>query len=139
MKDNLLDTLKDLLLESIESTLSKPSQYQSNSESSIQESEEETLERVSDASDNSFRIFDEEECVKLNIYCQNFLHRVERLGLLLPKGRESIINQLMESEADYIGFDEVKWTFINSLNATLTERELLFLDFILDDNINSVQ
>lgn len=139
MKDNLLDTLKDLLLESIENTLSKPENELSNSENNDQSPDTKTVNKIADPSDKSFRILDEEECVKLNIYCQNFLHRVERLGLLLPTGREAIIDQLMDSEADYIGFDEVKWTFINSLNATLTERELVFLDFILNDNINSVQ
>lgn len=139
MKDNLLDTLKDLLLESIENTLSKPKNELSNSENNNPSPDTKTVNKISDPSDKSFRILDEEECVKLNIYCQNFLHRVERLGLLLPTGREAIIDQLMDSEADYIGYDEVKWTFINSLNATLTERELVFLDFILNDNINSVQ
>lgn len=139
MKDNILDTLKDLLLESIENTLSKPKNELSNSENNNPSPDTKTVNKISDPSDKSFRILDEEECVKLNIYCQNFLHRVERLGLLLPTGREAIIDQLMDSEADYIGYDEVKWTFINSLNATLTERELVFLDFILNDNINSVQ
>lgn len=134
MKDNLLDTLKDLLLDSLENSLSKDIKTDKSEENDEKALPETQFEYVSAPKAKSFRILDDEECVKLNVYCQNFLLRVERLGLLIPKGREAIIDQLVQYEADSIGFDEVKWTFINSLNTTLTEKELLFLDFILDEN-----
>jgi uncharacterized protein Smg (DUF494 family) len=133
MKDNLLDALKNLLLDSIESTLSVSAEKGKLDEDGSIQSNDPTLEHVADPKAGSFRIFDDEEYVKLNLFCHNFLLRVEQLGLLLPRIRERIINQLMQSEATTVSFDDVKWTFIDSLNTNLTENELLFLDFVLDE------
>lgn len=133
MKDNLIDTLKNLLIDSIENTLGQRNKKDADLPSPAEETHTMTVDHVMAPQEGSYRIFDEEECAKLDLYCRNFLLRVEQLGLLLPKGRESIIEQLLQSDSEIIGFDEAKWIFINSLNTTLTEEQLIFLDFVLSD------
>lgn len=130
MKDSLLEDLKNLLIDSIDS------KYENKlSEGDITVETEETVEDVLLASpkDQSYRIYDEEECAKLDLTCRDFLLRIEQLQLVGSEQRELIIDKLMQSDTIQVTMDEVRWTVLNALDDELSEEQLLFLDYVLNE------
>ena len=129
MQDNLLNDLKSLLLDSMESqTALKPSPDELYAEDSIEEF------TVNSPSPNSYRVYNLDECDKLNIHCRNFLMNVEQMGLINSEQREQIIDKLMQSEAVSVTMDEVRWTVLNALDNNISDERLLFLDYVLNED-----
>lgn len=130
MKDNLLNDLKSLLIDSMESN------------SAIKAGEEDvpveaTIEEftLNTPSSDSYRVYNLDECDKLSVNCRNFLMNVEQMGLIDSNQREQIIDKLMQSEAVSVTMDEVRWTVLSALdNNNISDERLLFLDYVLNED-----
>ncbi|MCF6251194.1 MAG: DUF494 domain-containing protein [Methylococcaceae bacterium] len=75
----------------------------------------ETLTEQSNIKPNitsAFRIFCQQEEVKLDIECRNFLLFLEHTGILTATTREIVIDRAMAIENEKLTLDELKWTVL---------------------------
>ena len=62
--------------------------------------------------DNSLRIFCNEECLRLDTECRGFLIYLEQIGILNQQERELVIDRIMALDSDEIDIDQVKWIIL---------------------------
>ncbi len=75
----------------------------------------ETLTEQSNIKPNitsAFRIFCQQEEIKLDIECRNFLLFLEHTGILTATTREIVIDRAMAIENEKLTLDELKWTVL---------------------------
>ncbi len=131
MKDSLLDDLKKLLIDSVDTK----TPIEAPDEQSDEAYEFEEV-NVNSPSEHSFRIYNLDECDKIDVDCRNFLLNIEKMNLITVKQREYILDKLMQSDANHVNMDEVRWTVLNALDDDLNEERLLFLDYVLTEDMS---
>lgn len=62
--------------------------------------------------ENSLRIFSNEECLRLDTECRGFLIYLEQIGILNQQERELVIDRIMALDSDEIDIDQVKWIIL---------------------------
>lgn len=129
MKDSLIESLKNLLFDSLDKEVSASFEEASFKENKANNLSLDDYNEISKT--HGVRIFSEEECLKLDTHCRDFILYSEQLGILSPIDRETIIDKLMQSESSTVTKEELKWTLIEVLDRNLNSDELNFLDFIL--------
>lgn len=88
---------------------------------------------VCEPSKGALRVFTPEETAKINLGCIQFIKLLERKGILNPKSREMVINQLMQLGENVVVAD-VKWVSLLVLfsqpdqHATLALLEKIILE-----------
>ena len=60
-------------------------------------------------SSTSFRIFNSEECQKLDMQCRDFILFLQNMGILTAISRELVIDRAMAVENTHISIEELKW------------------------------
>lgn len=60
----------------------------------------------------SFRIFSNEEKIKLDLECQDLLLFLERTGILNSKNREIVIDRALALENEEISIEKLKWIIL---------------------------
>ncbi len=63
-------------------------------------------------SQGAIRVFADSECLRLNAEARGFLLHVERLGILTPDSRETVIDRLLALNDDDIGSEQAKWVIL---------------------------
>lgn len=130
MKDNLLNSLKHLLLSSVDNAMGEDTTFELEENNSLQSSPRPI--HLSDPTANSFRIYNEEEIEKFTPESRDMLSYLEQLGLIDTKLREQLIEALLQSDSTPVGPEEIKWALFSLMgNGQLTENTLLFLEFVL--------
>jgi Smg protein len=90
-------------------------------------------------SNDSIRIFAAEEN-KINAECRGMLLTLEQLGVLTPKTREIVINQLLEFDDNDLDLIELKWVvlmvLLNQPNGPEKEESLQKYTIITKDDWN---
>ena len=61
---------------------------------------------------SAFRIFCQQEEIKLDIECRNFLLFLEHSGILTATTREIVIDRALAIENEKLTLDELKWTVL---------------------------
>ena len=61
---------------------------------------------------SAFRIFCQQEEIKLDLECRNFLLFLEHSGILTPTTREIVIDRALAIENERLTLDELKWTVL---------------------------
>lgn len=61
---------------------------------------------------SAFRIFSQQEEIKLDMECRNFLLFLEHSGILTATTREIVIDRAMALEHKTLALDELKWTVL---------------------------
>jgi len=61
---------------------------------------------------SAFRIFCQQEEIKLDMECRNFLLFLEHTGILTTTTREIVIDRAMAIENEKLTLDELKWTVL---------------------------
>lgn len=82
-------------------------------------------------SQNAVRVVSVDERVKLTKKSQQFLFRLQRIGILSADMLEIILNQLTFSESRYVGLQETKWAVRKVLMSSMDADQTAFLDLIL--------
>jgi Smg protein len=57
----------------------------------------------------AFRVFSEQECVKLDTECRGLLMYLEQSGILTPASRELVIDRAMALQDEAIALENLKW------------------------------
>lgn len=72
----------------------------------------------------SIRVYNTDECNALDTECRGLLFTLEQLGLMSAENRETIIEQVMASNAEHVEFDEFKWFVLFTIlkDESLTNR-----------------
>jgi len=83
---------------------------------------------------NTFRIFDKNEKLKLNIECQNFLYGIEKYGVLDKFIRELIIDRTMALELSDITLEHFKWVTLMVIANCNTGHAIEWLEDIIFEN-----
>ena len=63
-------------------------------------------------SQDAIRVYADNECLRLNAGCRGFLLHVERLGILTPDSRETVIDRLLALNDEEIGSEQAKWVIL---------------------------
>lgn len=85
---------------------------------------------------SAFRIFIQQEEVKLDLECRNLLLFLEHSGILTPTTREIVIDRAMAIESKTLSLNELKWTVLMVLlsqtddEAALSRMEDIVYDLI---------
>ena len=78
---------------------------------------EEHREQTRFTAQDSIRVFAAPEMLRLNTSCRGFLLHVERLGILTPDARETVIDRLLALEGNDIDAQQAKWVILMVLFA----------------------
>lgn len=89
------------------------------------------IEILKPLSKEAIRVVSIDERVKLTKASQQFLFRLQQIGILSPDLFEVILNQLTFSESRYVGLQETKWAVRKVLMSSLNADQTAFLDLIL--------
>lgn len=133
MKDNLLDALKQLLINSVDQQHIE----QLISEDSLQEEQSLEINNIRNASNQSFRVLDWSEKDRFSEESLKYLYFLEQIGILSYKNREQLLEQLLATDTDTITPSEIKWAILGLLDDVLSIEEQTFLDFVLSKETNS--
>jgi len=57
----------------------------------------------------AFRVFAEQEMIKLDVGCRNLLLFLEQTGILTPTSRELVIDRAMALQDEEISLESLKW------------------------------
>ncbi len=71
-----------------------------------------TLEHEVQPTDRSIRVFNEQECSRLDPFCRGYLMYLEQIGILVPARRELVLDRLMALEAEDIDVEQIKWVVL---------------------------
>lgn len=102
-------------------------------------------EDIQTPSQQSLRVFNQQECELLNMECRRLLFTMEQQGIINPQTRELIINQVLELEQEGIDVPLLKWVTLiilfnrprtDQYSETYTFNCLKFL--LLEDTIGGV-
>jgi len=74
----------------------------------------------------ALRVFDQQECERLDTECRNYLLYLENVGILDAARRELAIERLMALDCEAIELEQVKWVVLLVLFSQ-PEQELSFL------------
>ena len=97
-------------------------------------------EQDSPASENSFRVFSEQEMWLINTECRNFIFSMEQQGILNAHSREVVIHQTLELINEGVDLNLLKWvTLMVLFNMPNCEKALSHMEFlVLSDAFDSV-
>lgn len=129
MKENVLDLLmylfENYIYEEPESTPDRESLSDSLEEAGFSSAEidrafawldglaeQRNLPELGGHESNPIRIFNEDECRRLDIDARGFILYLENAGVLDPARREQVIDRLAALEADEIDMEDVKWVVL---------------------------
>ena len=92
------------------------------------------------ASEQSFRVFSEDECWLINTECRSFILSLEQQGVLTPHTREIVIHQTLELINEGIDLSLLKWvTLMVLFNMPNCEKALSHMEFlVLANGIDTV-
>lgn len=79
----------------------------------------------------SIRVFTPDEQARFTKGSYQFIMRLLLSGIVSSDKMESIINQLLFSEARYVTLQETKWAIRTALGKNLSTPQLAFLDLVL--------
>ena len=133
MKDNLLDALKQLLINSVDQQHIE----QLISKDSLQEEQSLEIKNIRNASNQSFRVLDWSEKDRFSEESLKYLYFLEQIGILSYKNREQLLEQLLATDTDTITPSEIKWAILGLLDDVLSIEEQTFLDYVLSKETNS--
>ncbi len=60
----------------------------------------------------SFRIYSDEECGKLDTECRGFLLFLEQMGVLDHATREMVIDRVMALDSEEVDLEQLKWVIL---------------------------
>lgn len=83
---------------------------------------------------STFRIFDKNEQLKLNLDCQNFLYSIEKYGVFDKFIRELIIDRTMALELPEITLEHFKWVTLMVIANCNTGHTIEWLEDIIFEN-----
>ena len=61
---------------------------------------------------NSVRLYNQQECLRLNSKCRGYIQFLEHSGILCPETRELVIDRALALENDEIDLDKLKWVIL---------------------------
>jgi len=61
---------------------------------------------------NSIRLYNRHECLRLSSACRGYLQFLEQSGILCPEARELVIDRALALEHDEIDLDKLKWVIL---------------------------
>ena len=61
---------------------------------------------------NSLRVYNAQECKKLDCECRGFLLFLEQMGVIDATSREHIIDRVMALESDEMDINQLKWVVL---------------------------
>lgn len=61
---------------------------------------------------NSIRLYNRQECMRLSSACRGYLQFLEQSGILCPETRELVIDKALALENDEIDMDKLKWVIL---------------------------
>lgn len=83
-------------------------------------------------SQNSFRVFNEEEMQLMDVECRNFILSLEQQGVLTPKMREIVIHQTLELIHEGVDLSLLKWvTLMVLFNMPNHEAALSHMEYLV--------
>ncbi|MGM0593162.1 MAG: DUF494 family protein [Pseudomonadota bacterium] len=88
----------------------------------------------------SFRIYSDDEAVKLDSECRGFLLFMEQMGVLDHPTRELVIDRVMALESDEVDMDQLKWVILMVLfNQPGQEAAVAWMeDLVLDEVVGQL-
>lgn len=86
----------------------------------------------------TFRMFHEQELMKLSIECQGFLYGLEKYGILNKFIRELIIDRAMALELEVISLEHFKWVALMVIANCNTGNSVEWLEDIIFDHEHEV-
>lgn len=129
MTDNLMESLKRLLINNIE-----PKETYALDPTDTNIEHEPTLNKIKyikNASNISFRILNVDETLRFNVEGLNYIYFLEQIGLLTSRHRDDLFNQLQELEHETITCNDIKWCLLSLIAPNITKEQQIFLDFVL--------
>jgi Smg protein len=89
----------------------------------------------------SIRIFDREECFKIDKLCRNLILRLEHEKILCPLTRELVISRIMQLDCDMVSINQVKWVVLMVLFNQPDKRGVMSCmeSLVLADVLSGVQ
>lgn len=95
----------------------------------------ELTEEKTPPSENSFRVFSEEEIWLMNTECRNYILSLELQGILTPQAREIVIHQTLELINEGVDINLLKWvTLMVLFNMPNCETALSHMEFLVLSN-----
>lgn len=134
MKDNLLEALKQLLIDSVDP--SKLGQI-SESEDWLVEQENNHAIYVNQASSNSIRVLDWLERERLSDEAIRFIWFLEQIKVLNKANKEQLIENLLSTDSELITRNEVKWAVLGMLEPAMNTDQQTFINFVLTQDVGS--
>lgn len=134
MKDNLFEMLLNLF----EQSLSQLQEEHQPVDSQDDHAAEAVLHNpykglyIKASNQKSTRIFTCEEQMRMTKASYQFLMRMKAWGVIDEYSFELVMNELELSESSIINLEETKWTIRQVLSNTLNEKQLAFLDAVLN-------
>jgi Smg protein len=88
----------------------------------------------------SIRVFDAEECFKIDKLCRNLIIRLESIEILHPITRELVISQIMQLKG-IVSVNQVKWVILIVLFNQPDKKGILncMENLVLTDMLDNVQ
>ena len=74
-------------------------------------------EHAAPTQDGSFRIYGDDELMRLDSECRGLLASLEQRGVLSAAQRELVIDRLMALESDELDLDHVRWVVLMVLSS----------------------
>lgn len=62
--------------------------------------------------ERSIRVFNREECARLDAESRGYLMYLEQIGILTPTHRELVLDRLMALDAEEIEIEDIKWVVL---------------------------
>lgn len=95
----------------------------------------ELADQAPDISDQSFRVYSEQECWLMNEECRNFIYSLEHQGILTPQTREMVIHQTLELINEGVDINLIKWvTLMVLFNTPGCEDALAHMEFLIQSD-----
>jgi hypothetical protein len=133
MKDQLFEILLSLFEQTLNHLRDHQEQLQeTESKDVLIEQQHSQFEYVQSPSDSSIRILTLLEQVKLTKPAIQFLMRLMHTGMLNAFQFEEVMNLVLESQHRYVTVEEVGIIIHQVLSESLSQRELLMLEFAFD-------
>lgn len=136
MKDSLLESLKRLLINSIDP---KNSIDMQSSTDNIQQHESisHQTKHIKKASSKSIRVLNIDELLRFDEDSLNYIYFLKQIGLLSSQHRECLLNQLLDLEQENITCNDIKWCLLSLIAPDITKEQQIFLDFVLEQKANT--
>lgn len=83
----------------------------------------------------ALRIFNTDECGRIDVESRNYIMQTERIGLLTPTDREMVISQIMELDNNHVDLNQTKLVMLMVLFENPDQnRAILYANHITTNN-----